>query len=63
MRWAYQGGCPKDRLATSVDGEPGHNYLCADYQQFFEHATPMVAAIMDGLRLGRTAKQSLELLG
>jgi uncharacterized protein len=32
------GGCPKDRFALSVDGEPGLNYLCPGLQRFFSYA-------------------------
>ena len=36
------GGCPKDRVATSADGEPGLSYLCPAFRQFFRHARPVV---------------------
>jgi uncharacterized protein len=34
------GGCPKDRLALSSDGDPGHNYLCDGLYLFFTHTRP-----------------------
>jgi len=34
------GGCPKDRLISAPDGEPGLNYLCAGFKTFFGHTKP-----------------------
>lgn len=61
--FACHGGCPKDRFAVAPDGEVGHNYLCAGYRLFYEHARPYVermvamarqripiATVMDRLR-------------
>jgi len=42
IRFACNGGCPKDRFAVSPYGEPGQHYLCPGYQDFFHHiAKPM----------------------
>ncbi|MBU1174135.1 MAG: anaerobic sulfatase maturase, partial [Alphaproteobacteria bacterium] len=38
FRFACNGGCPKHRILTSRDGEPGHNYFCESYTMFFQHA-------------------------
>ncbi len=42
---ACWGGCPKDRFATTMRGEPGLNYLCAGYKKFFLHARKYLRTI------------------
>jgi uncharacterized protein len=33
------GGCPKDRILRTKDGQRGRNYLCDGYKQFFQYFT------------------------
>ncbi len=44
------GECPKNRFIRTPDGEPGLNYLCRGFKQFFAHALPEVDRIVARLR-------------
>ncbi|WP_236244785.1 anaerobic sulfatase maturase [Streptomyces sp. CC210A] len=53
VRFACHGGCPKDRFATTGDGEPGLNHLCAGFTAFFHHVDGPMRAMADLLHQGR----------
>lgn len=53
-RFACNGGCPKDRFCQTADGEPGLNYLCPAYQQFFAHVAPYMDFMNNELRYQRS---------
>ena len=57
VRFACHGGCPKDRFATTPDGEPGLHYLCPSYKAFFGHIRPAMEAMCWLLRVGRAPSQ------
>jgi uncharacterized protein len=55
VRFACNGGCPKDRFLVTPDGEPGLHYLCAGYQHFFRHIDEPMRVMADLLRQGEDA--------
>ena len=52
--FACHGECPKNRFLKDKYGEPGLNYLCKGYQQFFAH----VATDMDFMKAELDAGRS-----
>lgn len=55
VRFACNGGCPKDRFISTPDGEPGLHYLCAGYQMFFRHVDRPMKQMAGLLRRGHDA--------
>jgi uncharacterized protein len=44
------GECPKNRIIRTADGEPGLNYLCRGFKQYFAHVIPEVDRIVGELK-------------
>ncbi len=55
VRFACNGGCPKDRFAHTADGEAHLNYLCAGYLGFFTHIDRPMRLMADLVRRGEDA--------
>lgn len=55
VRFACNGGCPKDRFALTPTGEPGLHYLCPGYQAFFTHIDEPMRLMARLLRSGADA--------
>jgi uncharacterized protein len=69
VRSMCNGGCPKNRISRTPEGEPGLNYLCEGYKAFFNHINPTMMFMTAELRAGHSpanimfhlAKQAVEL--
>ncbi len=46
------GGCPKDRLIKTPEGEAGLNYLCPGLKQFYRHSRPTLQKLAWHQRAG-----------
>ena len=61
VRFACNGGCPKDRFATSPYGEPGQHYLCPGYKAFFHHVRRPMEIMAGLLRANRPPAELMPL--
>jgi uncharacterized protein len=61
VRFACHGGCPKDRFITTPSGEPGLNYLCAGYKDFFHHVDGAMHTMAQLLAQGRAPSEIVQL--
>ncbi|GAL15409.1 putative arylsulfatase regulatory protein [Vibrio astriarenae] len=57
-QFACFGECPKNRFLRTLDGEPGLNYLCAGWKQFYRHADPYISLLVSSM--GVCGEQNLE---
>jgi uncharacterized protein len=62
VRFACHGECPRNRFATTPDGEPGLNYLCAGYKAFFRHIDRPMKIMAELVRKGRYADEVMQML-
>jgi uncharacterized protein len=62
VRFACHGECPKNRFILTPDGEPGLNYLCTGFKEFFHHASFSMKIMAGLIRRGREAKEVTEIL-
>jgi uncharacterized protein len=53
VRFVCNGGCPKDRIRATPDGEPGLNFLCEGFKTFFTHIDAPMKTMADLIRRER----------
>jgi uncharacterized protein len=59
--FACYGECPRNRFTLTPDGEPGLNYLCAGYKQFFKHIDAPMKAMAKLIGEGRYADEIMQM--
>jgi uncharacterized protein len=62
VRFACHGECPKNRFIPAPDGEPGLNYLCAGFKEFFHHVGFPMKLMAGLMRRGRDAREVMPVL-
>ena len=62
VRFACHGECPKNRFIQTPDGEPGLNYLCVGFKEFFHHVDFPMKLMAGLIRRGREAREVMQIL-
>ena len=62
VRFICNGGCPKDRIRKTPDGEPGLNYLCAGFKAFFTHIDEPMKMMAAFVRMQRPPAGIMQIL-
>jgi uncharacterized protein len=62
VRFVCNGGCPKNRLLPTGEGEPRLNHLCEGYKAFFTHIDRPMRMMAAALRMGKPATVVMEIL-
>jgi len=60
VRFACNGECPKNRFMTTPSGQPGLNYLCKGYRQFFHHVKPYMEFMANELKCNRAPSNVID---
>jgi len=53
VRFVCNGGCPKNRIPTPLEGTPGLNVLCEGYKAFFHHISHPMQMMVEELQAHR----------
>ncbi|MGZ8443315.1 MAG: anaerobic sulfatase maturase [Candidatus Binatia bacterium] len=56
------GGCPKDRIIKTPDGEAGLNYLCAGLKGFFTHSKPYFQRFAELVEAGEPIEKLMSIV-
>ena len=62
VRFVCNGGCPKNRILKTPEGEPGLNFLCEGYRAFFNHIDPQMRLMAALLKQGRYAVEVMAVM-
>lgn len=62
VRFICNGGCPKDRVLKTPDGEPGLNALCDGFKAFFTYIDRPMKLMTALLRANRAPAEVMRLL-
>jgi len=62
VRFICNGGCPKNRIIHTPDGEAGLNYLCEGYRKFFNHIDQPMRRMKGLLERGQAPAAIMQVL-